>query len=234
MAYGTHRELGKIGRPVDRDEWRLSPMVVDAFYNPSVNGIFVLPGMLQAPRFVPNEDDAVNFGSLGTLIGHEFTHGFDDQGRKYDATGNLRDWWTEQDAQRFGKLAQRVVAQYSAYVAIDTLHVNGELTLGENIADLGGVLIAYDAFQRSRAGKPDPGLIDGFTPEQRFFLGYAQGWRRLYRPETMRFRTLTDPHSPPSWRINGSLANVAAFARAFGCAQGEPMARDAAQRTTIW
>ncbi len=230
----TRRQLAMIGRPVDRDEWQLSTMVVDAYYDATVNGVFLLPGMLQAPRWVSAEDDAVNYGSLGTLIGHELTHGFDDQGRRYDADGNLRDWWTADDAARFEAQAQRVVEQYAAYVAIDTLHVNGELTLGENIADLGGVMVAYDAFQQTLAGRPPTGSIDGFTPEQRFFLGYAQGWRRLYRPETMRFRTLTDPHSPPSLRINGSLANVPAFARAFGCKAGDPMVRDRTALISIW
>jgi predicted metalloendopeptidase len=233
-AFESRRQMRRIGEPVDPDEWAFSAMTVDAFYNPSVNGIFILPGMLQPPRFDPAADDAVNYGSLGTLIGHELTHGFDDEGRKYDAEGNLRDWWSAQDGRRFRELADRIVAQYSAYVAIDTLHVNGELTLGENIADIGGVMIAYDAFKRSLQGKPAPDARDGFTPEQRFFLGYAQGWRRLYRAETMRLRTLTDPHSPPAWRVNGSVAHMPEFARAFRCQEGTPMAFGPGARVLIW
>jgi predicted metalloendopeptidase len=232
-AVEARRQFARIGRPVDRDEWQAGPMTVDAFYNPPVNGIFILPGMLQLPRFDAGADDAVNYGSLGSLIGHEFTHGFDDQGRRYDATGNLRDWWTGDDARRFDQLARRVVEQYRAYIAIDSLHVNGEFTLGENIGDLGGIAIAWDAFQRAQAGKPGA-PIDGFTPAQRFFLAYAQGWRRLYRPEARRTRVLTDPHAPPNWRINGSLANLPAFAEAFGCRAGDPMVRPPELATTVW
>jgi len=233
-AFESRRQMRRIGEPVDPDEWAFSAITVDAFYNASVNGIFILPGMLQAPRFDPAADDAVNYGSLGTLIGHELTHGFDDEGRKYDAAGNLRDWWGAEDGRRFRELAGRIVSQYAAYVAVDTLHVNGELTLGENIADIGGVMIAHDAFKRSLQGKPPPGARDGFTPEQQFFLGYAQGWRRLYRPETMRLRTLTDPHSPPVWRINGSVAHMPEFARAFRCQEGAPMAFEPESRVSIW
>jgi putative endopeptidase len=168
------------------------------------------------------------------VIGHELTHGFDDQGRQFDAAGNLRDWWTAEDGRRFAERARRVVDQFNGYIAIDTLHVNGELTLGENIADLGGLAIAYDAFQRSLAGKPRPPLIDGFTAEQRFFLSAAQAWRSLTRPETVRLRTLTNPHSPPQWRVNGPASNVPAFALAFGCKPGDPMVRPDSVRAEIW
>ena len=233
MEVEARRQLDRIGRPVDRDEWQAGPMTVDAFYNPSVNGIFILPGMLQPPRFAPEANDALNYGSLGTLIGHEFTHGFDDQGRRYDATGNLRDWWTGDDGRRFDSLADRVAEQYGAYIAIDTLHVNGRFTLGENIGDLGGLAIAWDAFRRAQASKPDT-PIDGFTPAQLFFLAYAQGWRRLYRPEARRTRVLTDSHAPPNWRINGSLANLPAFAEAFHCRAGDPMVRPSDLATTVW
>jgi putative endopeptidase len=234
LAGERRRQLAQIGQPVDRNEWGFTAMTVDAFYNGGPNGIFILPGMLQPPRFDPTIDEAVGYGSLGTLIGHEFTHGFDDQGRRFDSHGDLRDWWTVGDAERYEQLSQRIVDRYSAFVAVDSLHVNGRLTLGENIADIGGLAIAYDAFQRAAAAAPPVGLIDGFTPEQRFFLGYAQGWRRLYRPETMRMRTLTDPHSPPAVRINATVMNFEAFARAFGCKPGDPMALPAEQRTAIW
>jgi predicted metalloendopeptidase len=231
MGAEQRRQLAKIGGPVDRDDWGLSAMTVDAFYDPSLNGTFILPGMLQPPRFDPAIDDAVLYGSLGTLIGHELTHGFDDQGRRYDRTGNLRDWWTADAARQFTDLSGRVVRQYSAFIAIDTLRVNGELTLGENIADIGGLAIAFDAFTLAAAGSPD---IDGFTPAQRFLLGYAQGWRRLYRPETMRLRALTDPHAPPAVRINASLMNLEAFALAFGCKPGDAMVAGPDSRIRIW
>ena len=168
------------------------------------------------------------------MIGHELTHGFDDQGRQFDAAGNLRDWWTAEDGQRFTERAKRVVTQFNGYIALDTLHVNGELTQGENIADLGGLAIAYDAFQRSLAGKPRPAAIDGFTPEQRFFLAAGQVWRTLTRPETARLRALTNPHSPPQWRTNGPMSNIPAFARAFGCKPGDPMVRPDTVRAEIW
>jgi predicted metalloendopeptidase len=232
--FEAQRQLAKIGTAVDRGEWRMSPPTVNAYYTPSTNEITFPAGILQPPYFNPAADDAVNYGAIGMVIGHELTHGFDDQGRQFDAAGNLKDWWTAEDARRFGERAQRVVAQFNGYVAIDTLHVNGQLTLGENIADLGGLMIAYDAYERSLAGKPRPAPIDGFSAEQRFFLGYAQGWRSVTRPETTRLRTLTNPHSPPYWRVNGPVSNNPAFARAFGCKQGDPMVRPDSVRAEVW
>lgn len=233
-GFEVRRQLAKIGTPVDRSEWGMTPPTVNAYYNPATNEITFPAGILQPPFFDASADDAVNYGGIGAVIGHELTHGFDDQGRQFDAAGNLRDWWTAEDGRRFTERAKRVVTQFNGYVAIDTLHVNGELTLGENIADLGGLAIAYDAFQRSLAGKPRPPAIDGFTPEQRFFLAAGQVWRTLTRPETARLRALTNPHSPPQWRTNGPASNMPAFARAFGCKPGDPMVRPDSVRAEIW
>jgi predicted metalloendopeptidase len=233
-GFEGRRQLAKIGTPVNRLEWAFSPPTVNAFYNPPTNEITFPAGILQPPFFDAAADDAVNYGGIGGVIGHELTHGFDDEGRQFDAVGNLRDWWTAEDAARFTERAKRVVAQFNGYVAIDTLHVNGDLTLGENIADLGGLAIAYDAFQRSLAGKPAPPPIDGFTADQRFFLAAGQVWRSLTRQEMARLRALTDPHSPPRWRVNGPMSNIPAFAKAFGCKQGDPMVRPDSVRAEIW
>ncbi len=232
--FEQRRQLAKVGHPVDRTEWGMSPPTVNAYYNPSLNEIVFPAGILHPPYFDPAADDAVNYGAIGSVIGHEMTHGFDDQGRQYDAQGNLRDWWTANDARRFTDRAQRVVAQFNGYVAVDTFHINGQLTLGENIADLGGLTIAYYAFEKSLQGKPRPPAIDGFTAEQRFLLGFAQGWRNLTRPEAIRLRTLTDPHSPPRWRVNGSVSNLTEFARAFGCKAGDGMVRPDSVRADVW
>jgi putative endopeptidase len=225
--------LSNIGKPVDRMEWGMSPPTVNAYYNPTINEIVFPAGIMQPPQFDPLVDDALNYGGMGMVIGHEMSHGFDDEGRKYDAKGNLKDWWTADDAKQFEARAQKVVDQYNGYVAVDTLHVNGKLTLGENIADLGGVTIAYHAFEKSLEGKPRVN-IDGFTPEQRFFLGYAQAWRRKIRPETTRQRTLTDPHSPSEWRVNGPLSNLPEFKQAWGCKTGDDMVRGEDVRAEIW
>jgi putative endopeptidase len=189
-------------------------------------------GILQPPQFDPRADDAVNYGAIGMVIGHELTHGFDDEGRQYDSAGNLKDWWTEEDSKRFDALANQVVEQYNGYVAVDTLKVNGKLTLGENLADLGGLTIAYHAWKRSLKGKPAPQSLDGLTPDQRFFIGFAQGWRRKLRPELTRLVTLTDPHSPAVWRVNGPVSNMKEFREAFGCKSGDTMVR--AQSIEIW
>jgi putative endopeptidase len=233
QEFEQRRQLAKIGKPVDRTEWLMSPPTVNAYYNPPFNEIVFPAGILQPPRFDPLADDAANYGAIGMVIGHELTHGFDDEGRQYDAEGNLKEWWTPEDAQRFQALADRVVAQYDAYPAVDTLKVNGKLTLGENIADLGGLTIAYHAWKRSLKGKPAP-VIDGFTGEQRFFLAHAQGWRNKWRPEITRLVVLSDPHSPPNWRVNGPLSNMDEFAQAFGCKTGDAMVRDEAAKTVIW
>jgi putative endopeptidase len=230
-AFVAKRFLDRIGKPVDRSEWGMSPPTVNAYYNPLVNEIVFPAGIMQPPNFDAIADDAYNYGAMGMIIGHEMTHGFDDEGRKFDAVGNRTDWWTAEDAKRFETRAQKVVDQFNGYVAVDTLHVNGKLTLGENLADLGGLNIAFDAYQRSLQGKPRVN-IGGFTPEQRFFLGYGQAWRRKVRPESERTRTLTDPHSPARWRVNGPLSNMAQFKQAWGCKSGDGMVRD--DQVTIW
>uniref|UniRef100_A0A832I4U1 M13 family peptidase n=1 Tax=Eiseniibacteriota bacterium TaxID=2212470 RepID=A0A832I4U1_UNCEI len=226
-------QLDMIGRAPDRTLWGMSPPTVNAYYNPSFNEIVFPAGILQPPQFDPNADEAVNYGGIGMVIGHEITHGFDDEGRKYDADGNLRDWWTAEDGRRFEALAGKVVEQYDGYLGVDTLRVNGRLTLGENIADLGGLTIAYHAWKLSLKGRPAP-VIDGWTGEQRFFLGYAQAWRRKYRPESVRQQLLTDPHSPAEWRVNGPVSNMPEFRAAFGCKEGDALVRAGEQQIVIW
>jgi putative endopeptidase len=229
--FEQRRTLAKINKPTDRTEWYMSPPTVNAYYNPTYNEIVFPAGILQPPYFDPKADDAVNYGSIGMVIGHELTHGFDDEGRKYDADGNLRDWWTDEDAKKFEALAQKVVDQYDGYVGVDTLHLNGKLTLGENIADLGGITIAYHAWKLSLNGQPAP-VIDGLTGDQRFFLGFAQVWRAKLRPEAERQRVLTDPHSVNRWRIDGPLSNMDEFREAFGCKAGDDMVRS--DQIVIW
>ncbi len=233
--WSAKRSWSKVGKPVDRTEWGMTPPTVNASYSPSMNQITFPAGILQPPLFDPNADDAVNYGGMGAVIGHEMTHGFDDQGRQYDSAGNLRDWWTSQDAAAYKQRAQLVSDQFDKYTVVDSsTHVNGKLTLGENIADLGGLTIAFEAYQRSLRGKPRPANIDGFTPEQRFFLSWAQVWRQTARPEILRTLVNTDPHAPAQWRVNGPLSNMPEFAKAFGCKEGDPMVRSAALRAQIW
>ena len=228
------RQYRKIGTPTERGEWFMSTPTVNAFYSPTLNSINFPAGILQPPFYDPSWDDAVNYGAIGAVIGHEMTHGFDDQGRLFDASGNLRDWWAPEDASRYKERSDKVAQQFDGYTVLDTLHLNGRLTLGENTADLGGLALAYAALQKEMAGKPAPGKIDGFTPEQRFFLGYAQIWRRLTRPEAMRTMVQTNPHSPSHWRVNGPLSNLDEFAKAFGCKDGDAMVRNAEQRARLW
>ena len=232
-AAETKRDYARIGKPIDRSQWGMTAPTVNAYYSPPLNEIVFPAGRLQAPFFSVSFDDAANYGGVGATIGHEMSHGFDDSGRQYDATGNLRDWWTAEDARRYTERAKVVEDQYGAYVAIDTLRVNGKLTLGENLADIVGVSVAYDALQRELRGKPRES-IDGFTPEQRFFLGWAQARLSVLRPEAARVQVATDPHSPGRFRVNGPLSNMPAFAQAFGCKEGDPMVRPAAQRVHIW
>ena len=234
QEFETQRQLAKIGKPVDRGEWGMTPPTVNAYYNPAMNEIVFPAGILQPPFFNPDADDAINYGGIGAVIGHELTHGFDDQGRQYDAAGNLRDWWTKQDAERFQTQAQLVANQFAGFVAVDTLHVNGQLTLGENLADLNGLRIAYAAFERSLAGLPRPSRIDGFTPEQRFFLGFAQTWREKDRDEFSRLLVTVDPHSPPRWRVDGPLSNMTEFRKAFACTGGAAMVRPDSLQPRIW
>jgi len=232
-VYETQRNLDKIGKPVDKGEWYMSTPTVNAFYSPQLNSINFPAGILQAPFFDPSWDDASNYGGIGAVIGHEMTHGFDDQGRQFDLQGNLRDWWTADDAKAYKVRADKVVEQFNGYTVLDSLHVNGKLTLGENIADLGGLAVAYAAMQKAYEGKPRP-VIDGFTPEQRFFLAYARIWRAMSRPQAERTQVLTDPHSPHHWRVNGPLSNLEEFAKAFGCKDGDAMVRTQEQRARIW
>jgi putative endopeptidase len=218
---------------VDKNEWFMSPPTVNAYFDPTANNINFPAGILQPPFFDFTLDDAVNYGGIGAVIGHEITHGFDDQGRHYDADGNLAEWWTEADAREFEARAQKVVDQFDAYEALPGLHVNGRLTLGENIADLGGVSIAYEALERSLRGK-ERKLIDGFTPEQRFFLSWAQVWRTNSRDNALRQLVATNPHAPGALRSIGPLVNLTEFFAAFGIEEGDPMWRKPELRAKIW
>ncbi len=227
------RMIDKLGKPIDRDEWFMNPQTVNAYYNPPMNEVVFPAAILQPPFFNMAADDAANYGAIGTVIGHELTHGFDDQGRKSDGNGNLRDWWSKKDTEEFQKRAQVMVEQYNKFNPIDTMHVNGKLTLGENIADLGGLTISYNAYQLSLNGTEAP-LIEGLTGDQRFFLGYAQIWRRKYREEELRRRILTDSHSPAEYRVNGILANMPEFYEAFDVKEGDKLYREAEQMVQIW
>jgi putative endopeptidase len=232
-AFDYARRINQIDHPVDRTEWTMSPPTVNAYYNGGINEIVFPAGLLQPPLFDPAASDAVNYGGIGAAIGHEMTHGFDDQGRKFDAQGNLRDWWTAADAKGFQERAQGIVDQFDGYTVNDSLHLNGKLTQDENIADLGGVKVAYAALERSLANKPRQS-VDGFTPEQQFFLSWARLWATTSRPELARQLVLTDPHSPARWRVNGPLANMPEFAAAFHCQSSDPMVRPADRRVAIW
>jgi putative endopeptidase len=212
----------------------MTPPTVDAYFNPNFNEIVFPAGILQYPFFDPAADDALNYGAIGTVIGHELTHGFDDQGRQFDAEGNLKNWWTADDEKNYNARASLVEKQFDQFIGIDDIHINGKLTLGENIADLGGLKIAYLALQKALEGKPRPANIDGFTPEQRFFIAFAQGWRRNSRPELVRLMLATDPHSPPRFRVLGPLSNTPEFFKAFECRQGDAMVRTAEAQAQIW
>ncbi|HJV59945.1 MAG TPA: M13 family metallopeptidase [Albitalea sp.] len=225
QAFESARQLAKIGRPVDRDEWAMTPPSINAYYDSQLNAMNFPAGILQPPLFDARMDDAVNFGDTGSTIGHELTHGFDDEGRQFDARGNLRDWWTRRDAAEFNRRAACIVKQYSGYTVVDDLHINGRLTLGEDVADLGGTALAYMAWKAVTAAQP-PSPRDGFTSEQRFFIGMAQWACSNERPETLRLLARTDPHSPNRYRINGVVANMPEFARAFSCRPGQPMVRE--------
>jgi putative endopeptidase len=233
-AFEFQRQLNDIGKPVDRTKWGMTPPTVNAYYNPLMNEIVFPAGILQPPFFDPEADDAVNYGGIGAVIGHEMTHGFDDQGSQFDARGNLREWWAAADREAFTKRAERLRQQFDQYVGIDTVHVNGKLTLGENIADLGGLTIAFAALKKAEAGKPAVPAIDGFTQDQRFFLAWAQIWRSNYRPEEIRRRLMTDFHSLSEFRVNGPLSDLAEFEKAFGAKAGDPMVRPEQVRAVIW
>ncbi len=224
--FESHRQLDKIGKPVDRAEWGMTPPTVNAYYSGEKNEIVFPAGILQPPFFDRTMDDAVNFGGIGLVIGHELTHGFDDEGRKFDPKGNLRDWWTEEDGKEFEKRAGCVADEYSSFISVDDIHLNGKLTLGENTADNGGARIALMALHDYMAqSKQDPNRkIDGYTPDQRFFLGFARVWCENITPELLRLGARTDPHSPGQWRVNGVVRNMPEFQKAFGCKSGQPMA----------
>jgi putative endopeptidase len=229
------RDVAKIDKPLDRKEWGMTPPTVNAYYSGSFNEIVFPAGILQPPFFDKSMDDAVNFGGIGLVIGHELTHGFDDQGRKFDPQGNLHDWWTEQDGKEFEKRVSCVADEYSNFVAVDDLKLNGRLTLGENTADNGGARIALAALERmiadDKTGKESQ-KIDGYTPEQRFFLGFARVWCEKRRPEVARTRVLTDPHSPGQFRVDGVVQNMPEFQKAWGCKAGQPMVSENACR--VW
>jgi putative endopeptidase len=233
-AFEMRRQLARLGQPVDRGEWLMSPQTVNAYYNPGLNEIVFPAGILQPPFFSEHQDDAQNYGAMGAIIGHEITHGFDDQGAQYDKDGNLANWWTEADLAEFRRRADVLEAQYDACVALDELHVNGALTLGENIADLGGLRIAYLAFQKARQGRPRVSDAQGFTPEQRFFMSFVQAWRAAIRPEALRLQVQTDPHAPAYFRATGPLGNLPEFREAFGCEAGGALARPDGERAEIW
>ena len=233
-AFDFHRQLAKIGRPVDRGEWQMTPATVNAYYNPTLNEIVFPAGILQPPFFDPKADDAVNYGGIGVVIGHEMTHGFDDQGRKYDAAGNLKNWWSTEDLKNFRARSEAIVKQFNDYVAVGDLKLDGELTQGENIADLGGVKIALAALEAKLAGQPEPKKIDGFDWRQRFFLSFAQVWRSNSSDEQLRLQANTDPHSVAKFRVNGPVSNLPEFFEAFHCPEGSPMRRDKARRVDIW
>ncbi|GAB2864255.1 M13 family metallopeptidase [Hymenobacter ruber] len=233
QEWANQEEISKFGKPIDRTEWGMTPPTVNAYYNPPMNEIVFPAGILQPPFFDAKADDAVNYGGIGAVIGHEMTHGFDDQGRQYDAKGNLKDWWTKEDADKFNAKAAIVGKQFDAFTPLDSVHVNGKLTMGENLADLGGLTIAYQAFEKTAQAKGGQ-KIDGFTPEQRFFLAYGQIWRTNTRDEYIRQQVQTDPHSPAMYRTNGPLMNMPEFYKAFGCQDGNKMMRPTAERSKIW
>jgi putative endopeptidase len=226
-------ELSKIGKPVDKTEWGMSPQTVNAYYNPQQNEIVFPAAILQPPFFDPKADDPLNYGGIGAVIGHEMTHGYDDQGSRFGPSGNFENWWTPADAKGFAGLTDKLISQFSAYEAAPGAKVNGKLTLGENIADLGGINTAYDAMKRATAGTPDP-MIDGMTRDQRFFANWATVWRRNFKPEELKVRLTTDPHAPANFRAIGAPSNMPAFAAAFQCKAGAPMVRAGDQQVVIW
>jgi putative endopeptidase len=232
-AFDYDYMINKLGKPVDKTEWGMTPPTVNAYYNPAFNEIVFPAGILQFPFFDQDADDAINYGGIGAVIGHEMTHGFDDQGRQYDADGNLNDWWAPEDATKFNAKAKMVSDQFNGYTVLDTVHVNGALTMGENLADLGGLAIAYEAFKKTKQGQGTE-KIDGFTPDQRFFLSWAQVWRIKVRDEEAATLIMTDPHSPGLWRCNGPLSNMPEFYQAFNVQPGDKMYRPDSLRAKVW
>jgi endothelin-converting enzyme/putative endopeptidase len=228
------RHLAKIGKPLDRSEWGMTPPTVNAYFNPQMNDINFPAGVLQPPLFDPKMDDAPNYGNTGGTIGHELTHAFDDEGRQFDAKGNLKDWWTKKDAKEFEERAQCIVDQYAQYTVVDDIKINSKLTLGEDVADLGGLILGWMAWKEQMASMPQQAQPprDGLTPEQRFFVGYAQWACENDRPENLRVHAMTDPHSPGKFRVNGLLVNMPQFQQAFQCKAGQPMVKE--KRCRVW
>lgn len=233
IIFNQEYNLADFGKPVDRERWYMSPQTVNAYYSPLTNEICFPAGILQKPFFDPEADDAINYGAIGVVIGHEMTHGFDDQGRQFDKDGNLADWWTEDDAKAFNALADSLAAQFDAIEVAPGTHANGRFTLGENIADQGGLRVAHTAYHNSLGGNEGE-TIDGFTPDQRFYLAYANVWAGNIREAEILQRTKTDPHSLGRWRVNATLRNIEPFFAAFGIEEGQPMFRPAAERVVIW
>jgi putative endopeptidase len=233
IIFESHRQIHKIGQPVDRGEWDMTPTTVDAYFNAQMNDINFPAAVLQPPLYDSKIDDAPNYGDTGGTIGHELTHAFDDEGRQFDAHGNLKDWWTAEDGKRFEERAKCVEDQYSSYVAVDNIHVNGKLTLGENIADLGGEILAYNAWKDATKDKHLEDM-EGLTPDQRFFIGFAQWDCGEIRPERLREMTINNPHSPPQYRINGVVVNMPEFGQAFSCKAGQPMVKPSDKVCKIW
>lgn len=231
--FATKKDLEKIGKPADKSEWEMNPQTVNAYYNPVNNEIVFPAAILQYPFYDVRSDDAVNYGGMGAVIGHEITHGFDDQGRQYDANGNIKDWWTKEDAKKYKARAQKIINQFNAYVPIDSLHINGELTQGENIADLGGLTISFAAFKKTKQYKENK-KIDGFTPAQRFYLSWANVWKGNIRDQALKLRLKTDPHSPGKYRVLGPLSNLTGFYNAFNVKPGDPMRQPKSKRVKIW
>ena len=230
-VFEFHRQMNRIGRPLDKSEWEMTPPTVNAYYNPLQNNINFPAGILQPPFYNANADAAVNYGAAGSVIGHELTHGFDDEGRQFDAQGNLKEWWTPDDANAFEARAACIVNEYSSYTAVDDVKVNGKLTLGENTADNGGLRIALMAYVATLTPQ-NRRTLDGFTPEQRFFVSYGQSWCQNARPERERMQAQTNPHAPPRYRVNGVLSNMPEFQKAFSCNADAPMVRKSACR--VW
>lgn len=233
IIFKSKEEYAKYGKQVDRDEWFMTPQTVNAYYNPTTNEICFPAGILQPPFFDVNADDASNYGAIGVVIGHEMTHGFDDQGRNFDQNGNMKDWWTEEDANRFKELTSILVKQYDSIIVLGDEHANGKFTLGENIADHGGLRVSYTAFKKTQQGRSEE-KTDGFTPDQRFFLSYAGVWAGNIRDAEILRRTKTDPHSLGRWRVNAALKNIEPFFKAFNIKEGDPMFLAPAERVTIW
>jgi putative endopeptidase len=233
VAFEQRRQIAKIGQPIDRGEWDMTPPTVDADYNPQMNDINFPAGVLQPPLYDAKMDDAPNYGDTGGTIGHELTHGFDDEGSQFDANGNLKNWWTKTDREKFDERTKCVSDQYSGYAVVDEVHINGKLTMGEDVADLGGEILAYIAWKAATADK-DLKPVDGLTPEQRFFIGYAQWDCANERPEDLRLRAQVDPHSPAQYRINGVVVNMPEYAEAFHCKAGQPMVKPSEKVCRVW